>query len=297
MRYSTQTLALSKKIGIKGAVKAILDAGFSALDMTMSYGEERWALGEDYASLANDLRKMAADRGAVFNQAHAPFGGGREFYTEKTAKNFPRIFEFAAMLGSECIVVHPVTLDKYNGHEEELFEINMDFYNRLLPYARDVGIKIAIENMWQENEVKKIVPSVCHDSREHAKYFDALGNKDDVTLCLDVGHIALAGANPAEAVKILGTRLGATHIHDVDLVSDLHTMPGLGKIDWESLACALGEINYSGYLTLECDKGYLKDVTEDTANEKLRNLRECVSMLGEKVDTYRKTVKNKEKTS
>lgn len=289
MRYSTQTLALSKKIGIKSAVRTILDAGFYAIDMTMSYGEERWALEGSPLSLAKELRNMAAVSGAVFNQAHAPFGGGREFYLEKTVPNFPRIFEFAATLGAECIVVHPITLGKYKGHEEEHLEANLDFFTRIAPYAKDVGIKIAIENMWErEPETNKIIRSACDDPEEHARLFDALSDPETFTLCLDVGHTALTGGNPAESVIVLGKRLGATHIHDVDLVNDSHTMPGLGKIDWQSITRALGEINYKGYLTLECDKGYLADVTEEKALSKLTALRKCVSGLAEKVDLCRK---------
>ena len=289
MRYSTQTLALSKRFGIKSAVNAILDAGFPAIDMTMSYGEERWALCDGYKSLARELREMAEDRGAVFNQAHAPFGGGFEFYTEKTVPSFPRIFEFAGLLGAECIVVHPITLSPHAQRHEESFEVNMELYTRIAPYARDTGIKIAIENMWErEAESGKIIPAVCDNPDEHARYFDTLANPDVFTLCLDVGHAALTGGNPAESVRVLGKRLGATHIHDVDLISDLHTMPGLGKVDWQSVTQALGEINYTGYLTLECDKGYLADVTEENAFSKLTALRKCVSGLAENVDSCRK---------
>ena len=289
MRYSTQTLALSKKIGIKGAVKTILDAGFCAIDMTMSYGEERHALEGSPLSLAKELRNMAAASGAVFNQAHAPFGGGREFYLEKTVPNFPRIFEFAATLGAECIVVHPITLGKYKGYEEEHLEANLEFFTRIAPYAKDAGIKIAIENMWErEPETNKIIRSVCDDPEEHARLFDTLSDPETFTLCLDVGHTALTGGNPADSVMVLGKRLGATHIHDVDLVSDLHTMPGLGKVDFSALTRALGEINYQGYLTLECDKGYLKEITEADATIKLTDLRECVRGLAQKVDLCRK---------
>ena len=289
MRYSTQTLALARKIGIKSAVRTILDAGFQAIDMTMSYGEERYALADDYKSLARELRSMAEDRGAVFNQAHAPFGGGNEFYLEKTVPNFPRIFEFAGLLGAECIVVHPLILAPHTERHEESFDANMEFYTRIAPYAVDYGIKIAIENMWERApQTGKIIPSTCDNPEEHARYFDSLGDSRAFTLCLDVGHTALTGGSPDRSVRVLRERLGALHLHDVDGVSDLHTLPGLGKIDWALLTRALGEINYKGYLTLECDKGYLDSFGEADVPAALARMRERVSALADEVDSYRK---------
>ena len=289
MRYSTQTLALSQSFGLKSAVEAILDAGFPAIDMTMSYGEERWALGDGCVALAKELKKVAADRGAVFNQAHAPFGGGNEYYLSTTVPALPRIFEFAGLLGAECIVVHPMVFHPHRLRAEECFYKNMELYTRLAPYAKDAGIRIAIENMWErDNATGKIIAATCDDPYEHARYFDALSDPEAFTLCLDVGHAALTGGAPDESVRILGKRLGALHIHDVDLVNDSHTMPGLGKVNWRAVTRALGESDYNGYLTLECDKGYLSDLTCENAQLKLKELRECAESLAKEVDSHRK---------
>ena len=289
MRYSTQTLALSKKYGIKYAISSILDAGFTAIDLTMSYGEEKIALGEDYISLAGELRSMAEDRGAVFNQAHAPFGGGVDFYLENTVPTLPRIFDFAARLGAECIVVHPIALPPHKERYAECFERNLELYTRLAPYARRAGIKIAIENMWErERGTEKIIPAACADPKEQAALFDALSDPETFTVCLDVGHTALTGFSPEESIRVLENRLGATHIHDTDLVTDTHTIIGGGRLSWDSIARALGEVNYTGYLTLECDKGYLKDVTKESAPHLLTDLREAAAHLAEKVELYRK---------
>ena len=42
-------------------------------------------------------------------------------------------------------------------------------------------------------------------------------------------------------------------MHDVDYTHDCHTMPYMEKLDWESIAAALGEIGYTGDFTLEAD--------------------------------------------
>ena len=44
----------------------------------------------------------------------------------------------------------------------------------------------------------------------------------------------------------------------IDYVDDLHTLPGVEKINWENVCRALGEIDYKGEFTLEADN-FLKN--------------------------------------
>ena len=55
----------------------------------------------------------------------------------------------ASYLGVRNIIVHPCQHLVYadEGNPEKLFEYNLDFYKRLIPYAEECGIKIAIENI------------------------------------------------------------------------------------------------------------------------------------------------------
>jgi sugar phosphate isomerase/epimerase len=70
--------------------------------------------------------------------------------------------------------------------------------------------------------------------------------------CLDIGHAPLVGVDPCELIRALGRdRLKALHVHDVDGINDLHTLPYLSKINWDSVCAALKEIGYEGDLTFE----------------------------------------------
>ena len=75
------------------------------------------------------------------------------------------------------------------------------------------------------------------------------------TVCLDVGHTNLNGAQTAEEmIKKLGKEhLGCLHIHDNDGISDLHTLPLTQKMDFKSIFTALHDIQYNGYFTYEAD--------------------------------------------
>lgn len=254
MLFSSQSETLCRVFGIEKAVEIMMDAGYSAIDISM-FSHNDYIFADNWRETAAHLRAMADSRGVVFNQAHAPFGGGYDHYTGVLVPQFPRCFAFAAVLGVRQMVVHPLQRGRYYGHEKELFDLNMDFYRSLVPLSEETGIKIAIENMWQGHPVThRICDDVCANPYELAAYYDTLDDPAHFTVCLDIGHVALCGREPEDAVRIIGhDRLGALHVHDVDYVSDLHTLPGMAKIHWDNVLQALADVRYKGEFTLEAD--------------------------------------------
>ena len=115
---------------------------------------------------------------------------------------------------------------------------------------------IAIENMWQRNLYSKhIVSSVCSSPYELRDYVDDCNAVEPVfTACLDIGHCLLTGHDPANSIRVLGDRLGALHVHDVDGRNDSHTCPMTMKVDFPAVVEALWEIGYQGEFTLEADQ-------------------------------------------
>ena len=254
MRYSSTTDYLAKKYGLEEAVKMLIEAGYTAMDFSM-FNTKEAPFTDDYKEVAERILKIATENGVVFNQAHAPFGGGYDNYTKNLVPILPRVFEFVSILGVKQIVVHPLQRGRYYGHEQELFEMNMEFYKSLAPYAKECGVKICIENMWQNHPVTgHICDDVCADPHELVKYYDTLNDPEAFTICLDLGHVALCGREPEDAIRIIGhDRLGAIHVHDVDYVHDMHTLPGMGRLNWDAICRALADIRYKGEFTLEAD--------------------------------------------
>jgi len=289
MLYSTNTSFLTKRkeISLGEAVKMVCEAGFLAIDLTMT--EYDFVMADNYKATAKELKSIADSRNVIFNQAHAPFGGGFEKYSTKTAKDLPRVLEFAGLLGIKTVVIHPLQKIRYYGREEEMFDMNMEFYSRLAPYARNAGVKIGIENMWQNHPVNNyIVDDIGADPHELCRYYDTLNDPEAFTVCLDIGHVALCGREPEDAVGIIGhDRLGALHVHDVDYVNDLHTLPGLSKINWEAVCKALGEIDYKGDFTLEAQCFANKYPTEHMPDV-LRFMAATAKLYSDKIDSYRR---------
>lgn len=260
MRLSTNTDMMFSAYGVEKSVEIFAKAGFDALDFSF-FNEKYYAedLKEEYFS---EIRKKAESVGLVFNQAHAPFASSFEDEAMSCRRfdEIVRAMRNASYLGVENIIVHPCQHLAYNdeGNAEKLFEINMDFYNRLKPYCEEYGIKVALENMWQSTESKwwsavesKCLHSTCASPSEFIKYLDEL-NSECFVACLDIGHAMLVGENPAAFIKQLGNkRLKALHVHDVDGVHDSHTLPYFGMINWESVTKALADIDYKGDFTFE----------------------------------------------
>jgi len=261
MILSTSNGGLHQRYGFEKATEMLKTAGFDAIDMDLGPLEKDDSVFWDntYKYRVQDIREHAESIGMSFNQSHAPFhyrwATNPNEYEERFFPAMVRALEISALLGCKQAVVHPIHHQEYIGHEEEQFELNMKFYRELLPYAKNFGVKIALENMWQ-NEVKRKRPGydVCSLASEFVRYIDTLDD-DYFTACLDLGHSGMVGEEAYDAIRILGhDRLGALHVHDNDYCADLHTLPYLGKMDFEKICEALAEVDYKGEFTYEAGK-------------------------------------------
>ena len=161
----------------------------------------------------------------------------------------------ASYLGVKHIVVHPCQHLDYHieGNPEILFEYNMDFYKKLIPYAEEYDIKIAVENMWQMPRYNQIGHSTCSRPDEFIRYVDTLNN-DSIVACLDIGHATLICEDADAFIRALGSkRLKCLHTHDVNINDDSHTLPFFGITNWDLVMKALADIGYEGELTYEAD--------------------------------------------
>ncbi|MBE6551970.1 MAG: sugar phosphate isomerase/epimerase [Ruminococcaceae bacterium] len=254
MILSSNMIRFHDAFGMKNTFDIFACAGIGGMDFNNDaaeyYSEEH---GEEFY---RDLGEYAREKGIKICQAHAPFASSYP-EEEKSAKRFEdivRSIKYASWLGAPMIVVHPCCHLDYSaeGNAEKLFEYNLDFYRRLIPHAREYNIKIAIENIGYV--------SVTSTPERLGKLYDTL-NDPVFTVCFDVGHCLLEKVDPAEAIRYLGDRLvnGCTHVHDNCGVSDDHTLPYYGKVDWESVMKALADIGYNGDLNYEAS-GFIKDI-------------------------------------
>ena len=261
MKLINKTGPLYRRFGIEKAVDMLIDAGFDAIDFTFvdeCFEEQLWD-----KPVYEELRKRAEARGVCFHQAHAPAPSSykEEEAAEKMFLSIVETMRRASWLGVRNIVVHPCQHLYYveKGVPEQLFEYNMKFFRRLIPYCEEFGIRVAIENMWQYPGM--ISHSTCSKPEEMIRYIDEL-NHECILGCLDVGHAVLVREKPDDFIRMLGNkRLACMHIHDVDGIRDSHTLPYFGIGKWQELMTALAEIGYEGDFTYETD-GFFEKIPD-----------------------------------
>lgn len=250
-----------KEMSTEDMAKIISEAGFDAVDyslMSMVHPDYIYN-GPNYLAVAEENGKILKSYNIPVVQTHVPFefqNFDEPFFMETTIRSL----EASAALGATVAVVHPLHHMEYAGHEEEIFQLNMDFYRSLIPVCKSCGIKIGVENMFQRDRKRGyIVHDTCSSADEFCRYIDTL-NSEYIVACLDVGHVSLPmqTIDAADMIRVLGhERLRSLHIHDNDFRDDRHVAPFSGIIDWYSVTKALGEINYDGDFTYEVGFGKL----------------------------------------
>lgn len=258
MKLITNTSQCVKKLGMDETIEMMARAGFDALDWSFfdMWQETSIWRQDNWRELAAHVREQCAACGISVVQAHAPFptSGDTKEFDDHAMSLILQAMEAASIMGATQIVVHPRQQLPHARFSEQLFEENVALYKGLIPYCEKWNIRVCAENMWQYDKRREyIVDSVCSRPEEFNALLDAVDSRWIIG-CLDLGHCALVGQEPAEVIRKMGaSHIKALHVHDVDWKHDNHDMPFLQKQDWEAICRALGEIGYEGDFTFECD--------------------------------------------
>lgn len=259
MKLGTSTEILGRRFGEAEAVCMIARAGFDGVDWDfsgMEFDDNPWN-AENWRDYAGRMRELVEKNGISVLQAHAPYptSKGQEPYDSIVLERIVRSVEAASVLGAKRIVVHPMKHLNYVKHRAYLFEKNLELYRSLIPHCEKWGVQVCVENMYEKDRyTDAIVNSGCGMPEEFCAMLDEL-NSPWMVGCLDIGHAALVGVDPSDAIHMLGKdRLQALHVHDVDYFTDGHTLPFTEKLDWDSITAALAAIGYQGEFVFEADK-------------------------------------------
>lgn len=211
-------------------------------------------------------KKAAQAAGIAVNQMHMPYpnyvpGGSRELNDYLRDVVAPKSMELCAFFGCPYIVVHGFKLARFLGSEEREWEQTERFLDLLAPMARERGITICIENLY-DGLGGRMVEGPCCNAEKSAARIDRMNEKyraEVLGFCFDTGHANLVGLDFERFLTVLGPRLKALHIHDNDGIGDLHQIPftftktreNRPSTDWEGFVRGLQRIRYDGVLSFE----------------------------------------------
>jgi sugar phosphate isomerase/epimerase len=163
----------------------------------------------------------------------------------------------------ECkyIVVHGFKLAYHLGSEAAEWEKTLEFLEFLAPMARELGITICIENLY--NGIGgHMMEGPCCDARKAVERIDRMNDKygaEILGFCFDTGHANLVGLDFEDFITTLGHRLKVLHIHDNDGISDLHQVPftftktreNTSSTDWDGFIRGLRAVKFDKVLSFE----------------------------------------------
>jgi len=254
---SVLTNEFGRPMRVKDAIERLASAGFEALDFNLfdwcfkgsPFAEDGW---EDWVE---EAARTAQRCNIKFTQAHGPMWSRSHDKSdmERLLRLSHRALDTAGRLGIPWVVFHPQTANGAwdSAHIDCLRRRNEDWFKQLIPTAEENRAGIAIENImdvlarndkngrWFGSVPAEMISLV--DSLDHPL----------VGVCWDTGHANVQGLDQPAAIRALGSRLKALHIHENNGIEDQHLAPYFGKIDWPAFMTALAEINYTGDFALE----------------------------------------------
>ena len=262
----------------KAGFEMIRNAGFSCVDFSL----HGYLINKDiYQGNLNDFfdksisdleeffrpqRNAAESVGISIHQMHMPYPmyvptGGKEL-NEYLIKNVaPKSMQLCSFMDCKYIVIHGFKLASYVGSEEQEWEYTEKFLENILPFAKECGITVCIENLY-DNIARHLVEGPCCNAKKSVERIDRINDKykaEVLGFCFDTGHANLVGLDFEKFLTTLGHRLKVLHIHDNDGIRDLHQIPftfsrkreNTSSTDWQGFINGLRNINFDKVLNFE----------------------------------------------
>ena len=263
MKFVKPNIKISLKFGMVKEDKSILekfqmlkDIGFDGVEMDSPNNL-------DNAEIIEASKKTGLEIPGVINSVHwksplsdpDPAVRNKCFEAMKVSLNDCKAYGGTTVLLVPGVVNEEVSYaDAYTRSQEEI--------RKLIPYAEETGVKIAIENVWNNFLISPL---------EAARYIDEL-DSEMIGWYFDVGNILRYGW-PEQWIRILNKRIlkldakeysrkkqseeGLRKGFDVELME--------GDCNWPVVLQALDDIGYHGWASAEVpggDRKRLEDISD-----------------------------------
>lgn len=211
-------------------------------------------------------REAARAVGIRIHQMHMPYpiyvpNGKNEINEYLWRVVAPKSLHICKFFGCKYIVVHGFKLTRYLGSEELEWKKTEEFIRFLAPMAKEMGITICIENLYNSLG-NHIVEGPCCNVQKVIERIDQINAEygaEVLGFCFDTGHANLVGLDFYDFITRLEKRLKVLHIHDNDGVGDLHQIPytfsktreNKSSTDWSGFVKGLHDIEFQGVLNFE----------------------------------------------
>lgn len=240
---------LPKQMSYADRFKLAVDVGFEGIEaQTVTDQKEADQIKE--ASMATKIPIHS-----VMNMAHwqHPLSSPNPDDVKKSVEGMETSLRNAKLWGADNVLLVPAVV-RPDTTIPQAWQRSQPVVKKLLPLAKELGVRIGIEPVWNKFLLTPY---------DTAKYIDEF-KSPWITAYFDVGNVVMYGY-PQEWIRALGKRITRFHLKDFDTRTRNFVNLREGSIDWKEVRKAIGEINYSGWLTVELgggDEAYLRDVAK-----------------------------------
>lgn len=162
----------------------------------------------------------------------------------------------AKRYGASSVLLVPGRVTKDVSYDD-CFKRSVTEIKKAIPTAKDLGVKIAIENVWNDFIVKP----------EQAKAFLDEIDSPQVGWHFDIGNVIRYGA-PQDWIPVLGKRILKLHVKEFSKVKSFGIKLFDGDNHWPAIMKALDAVGYQGWAISEQpgdqskDEDALKDLSQ-----------------------------------
>lgn len=227
-------------IGVQGSVlekfKAVKEAGFEGV-------EPRGGLNQDEVVKALEETGLKAPSVCCHTHWGKPSSDPDPSVREAGLAGLKQSLKDAKRYGAKSVLFVPAVVSKKVSYADA-YTRSQEEIRKALPLAEELGVKIAIENVWNQFLLSPL---------EAARYIDEF-NSPFVGWHFDVGNVINFGF-PEQWIRILGKRIVQLHIKEYSRKKRDAQGPYKGfqveflegDNDWPSVMKALDEVGYQGW--------------------------------------------------
>jgi hexulose-6-phosphate isomerase len=223
-------------IPVMARFKAVKEAGFDGLE-PMSHMTQSEVLD---AFAATGLKAASVCCATHWKQ---PLSDPDAAVRKAGLEGLQQALRDAKAYGATSVLLVPAVVNKKVSYTDAYTRSQTEI-RKALPLARESGVKIAIENVWNQFLLSPI---------EAARYVDEF-ESPAVGWHFDIGNVVTYGF-PEQWVRILGKRITKLHIKEYSRAKRDKQGPSAGfqvpflagDNDWPAVMAALDEVGYTGW--------------------------------------------------
>jgi len=246
LRKALQLGMLPKELADAEKFKLAKKCGFDGIE----------ASPMDDLDAARQLGSLARQAGVPIHSIvrggwDAPFSDPNPKVIEKGLAGMEAALRSAKALGADAVLLVPAIVNEEVGYEQA-YKRSQTHIRKLLPLAGELGVVIAVENVWNKFLLSPL---------EFARYVDEF-ESPWLKAYFDIGNVILFGYSQ-DWIRTLGKRIVKIHLKDFKRRGYEWTNLLDGDVNWPEVRRALNEIGYDGFLTTELrdgDEAYLTDL-------------------------------------